>query len=138
MARKPYWRAAEEACADEHGASLTPRSGAGFVFKADCKTADRLFETKSSQRADAGGPYIIVQAAWFRTVKAQALAIGKDPAVYLVLGVPPRSFTYGYDPFANVIPEGTVPIERTAKLSLDALASGIPALLIDGELWRHD
>ena len=135
--RKKTWQQVEDACTKEHNARATPGSGNGEVQKADSRSVTTLYEAKSSERQDRQGPYMIVQAAWFRTVKDQALALGTEPAVYL--GFPSMEcFTYRYDPFQADPPSGTIAIARTSKIHLEEFRHGVPAFLIDKELWIKD
>ena len=135
MARKETWEIAEANCTKTHDGKPTPRSGAGFVFKADVHTETILYEVKSSECSDKDGPYIIVKAEWFRTAKIQALACGKDPAVELALGYPLSQFTFYFDPFTTEAPIGTLAVMCTRKVHLADFMCGVSALLIDGKVW---
>ena len=139
MAQKKPWETAEDAVAKQRGATPTPRSGAGSLRKGDCYTDDVMSEVKSSLRQDADGPFIVVQAAWFRKVKFEAQRQGLDPEVVLVIGKTVQHFfSYRYAPFSTVLRDlpTTITVEETSKLHLTTLQAGVPALIIDNAVWE--
>lgn len=71
----------EKKTATAYGGRVTPRSGAGWVHKADVHTEDEVIECKAT-----GKTQITLKAAWLTKVFEEATRRLKRPVVELSIG----------------------------------------------------
>lgn len=71
--------AQEARAAERYGGSVQRGSGATERHKGDVVTRDFLIEAKT--KMDDGARSMTVKAEWLEKITAQAMAVGKDPAI---------------------------------------------------------